>query len=149
MKDVNIYIYTEYSGNLKSGTGKYHVILEILAKTKKGEEPATVKEMDVIKDITKNRVELLAIVKALNHMTKSSRIIVHTTSEYVVNAFIQGWPDKWARNGFKSGKKEIKHADLWKSVVEQTEKHDITFMKAMTTPYMKAQALELKKFKGK
>lgn len=149
MKDVNIYIYTEYSGSLKSGTGKYHVILETLVKTKKGEEPATLKDFDVCEEITRNRLELQALDTALGHLLKPSRITVHTTSDYIISAFIQDWPEKWVRNNFKSGKKEIKHVDLWKSIIEQIEKHDYTFIKATMTPYMKVQASELKNFKKK
>lgn len=147
MKDVNIYIYTEYTGSLKSGTGKYHVILETMVKTNKGEELATLKDLGVCEDITKNRLELLAVDKALSHLSKKSRVIIHTTSDYVVGAFMQSWPDKWARNDYKTKGKPIKHVDLWKSVMDQVEQYDITFMKATTTPYMKAQASELKNFK--
>lgn len=149
MKDVNIYIYTEYSGSLKSGTGKYHVILETMVKTNKGDELATLKDLDVCEDITKNRLELLAIDKALSHLSKKSRVIIHTTSEYITNAFMQDWPDKWARNDYKTKGKPIKHADLWKSVMDQVEQHNITVMKAITTPYMKVQASELKNYKQK
>lgn len=149
MKDVNIYIYTEYSGSLKSGTGKYHVILETMVKTNKGDELATLKDLDVCEDITKNRLELLAVDKALSHLSKKSRVIIHTTSEYVTGAFMQDWPKKWKENNFEKKGKPIKHADLWKSVMEQVEQHDITFMKATTTPYMKAQASELKNWKGR
>lgn len=149
MKDVNIYIYTEYSGSLKSGTGKYHVVLETIVKTNKGEEPATLKDMDVLEDITKNRLELLAVEKALSHLSKRSRVIVHTSSEYVTGAFVQGWPDKWKSNGFKTKGKPIKHADIWERVVEQVEKHDITFMKSEKTSYSRAQEIELKNFKRK
>lgn len=147
MKDVNIYIYTEFCGNLKSGVGKYHVVLETMVKTNKGEELATLKDMDVCESITKNRLELVAVDKALSHLSKKSRVIVHITSDYIVGAFMQDWPEKWARNDYKTRGKQIKHADLWKNVVEQTAQHNITFMKAATTPYMKVQALELKNFK--
>lgn len=149
MKDVNIYIYTEYSGSLKSGIGKYHVVLETIVKTNKGEEPATLKDMDVLEDITKNRLELLAVDKALSHLSKRSRVIIHTASEYVTGAFIQGWPDKWKSNGFKTKGKPIKHADIWERVVEQVEKHDIAFMKSEKTSYSRAQEIELKNFKEK
>ena len=149
MKDVNIYIYTEYSGSLKSGTGKYNVVLETIVKTNKGEEPATLKDMDVLEDITKNRLELLALEKALSHLSKRSRVIVHTSSEYVTGAFVQGWPDKWKSNGFKTKGKPIKHADLWERIMEKVEKHDVTFMKSEKTSYTKAQATELKNLKEK
>lgn len=144
MKDVNIYIYTEYSGSFSKGSGKYHVILECMVKTKKGLEPATVKEMGFEADTTKNRLELLAIDKALKHITERSRISIHTTSEYVTDAFLQGWIDKWTRNDFKSGKKEIKHADLWKSVIGMIEKNDVAVFKSPKTPYTAVQMTELK-----
>lgn len=149
MKDVNIYIYTEYTGNLKSGTGKYHVILESLVKTKDGEKPATLKEMDILENITRNRLELQAAVKGLSHLKVKSRVIIHTTSDYVVGIFTQECLKKWKRNGYKTKGKSVKHADLWKSIAEQMENHDITFAKALTTPYMRAQAVELRNFKKK
>lgn len=149
MKDVNIYIYTEYTGSLKSGTGKYHVILETMVTVDGKEIPWTTPDIDVLEDITRNRLELVALDKALSHMTKPSRITVYTSSDFITGAFAQDWPEKWQQNDFKKKGKPIKHADLWKSIMEQMEQHDITFMKATTTPYMKVQASELKNFKEK
>lgn len=149
MKDVNIYIYTEHSGSLKSGTGICHIILETMVKTKKGEEPATLKEIKAFEDITRNRLELLAIDMALSHLSRKSRVVIYTTSDYITGAFMQGWTDKWAGNDFKKKGKPIKHADLWKSIMEQMKSHEVTVIKADGTPYMKAQAVELRKFKEK
>lgn len=149
MKDVNIYIYTEYNGNLRSGSGKYHVVLETMVKTKKGEEPATLKKMGSFEEITRNRLELVALDNALEHMTVRSRIIVHTASDYITGAFMNDWPWEWERNGYKRKGKPIKHAELWESIMEKVEKHDVTFMKSEKTSYTKAQATELKNFKGK
>ncbi|MCI8507539.1 MAG: hypothetical protein HFJ06_03090 [Lachnospiraceae bacterium] len=155
MKDVNIYIYTEYKGSLKSGNGIYNVILETTIQDIYGNDipwtnldgkkpkPVTV----CIEDITKNRLDLLAVSEALSHLTKQSRVTVYTASEYITNAFIQGWTDKWEKNGYKSGNKPVKHADLWKSIMEQTKQHEITFQYVSTTPYMKAQIASLKKMK--
>lgn len=155
MKDVNIYIYTEYKGSLKSGTGIYHVILETtiqvygknMTRTNtdgKNPNPIIVRE----ENITKNRLELLAVNEALNHLTRKCRVTVYTTSEYITNAFTQGWTDKWEKNGYKSGNKPVRHADLWKSIIEQTKQHEITFLHVDTTPYMRAQMIEIKKQKG-
>lgn len=144
MKDVNIYIYTEYNGSFAKGSGKWHVILECMVKTKKGFEPATVKEMGFEADTTKNRLELFAIDKALKHITERSRIFIHTTSDFVTGAFLNGWIDKWSMNDFKSGNKEIKHADLWKSVIEMIEKNDVAVFKSPKTPYTTVQMTEVK-----
>lgn len=90
MKDVNIYICTEYAGSLRSGTGKYHVILEYMAKTPRGEEPATLKEIAICEDITRNRLELLALVRGMERLTVPCRICIHTASEYVTGHFTTG-----------------------------------------------------------
>lgn len=156
MKDVNIYIYTEYTGNLKRGTGKYHVILETEIQDTAGKTiPMTnldcrppIPIMGFEENITQNRLELLALKEALKHMAKPSHIIIHIASDYVVNAFFQGWTDKWTKNGFKTGKKEIKHIDLWKSVLELIEPHDYEILKAPTTSYTRTQAQALKNYKG-
>lgn len=157
MKDVNIYIYTEYSGSMKSGTGKYHVILETTIKDLKGNEIPWTNEdgknknpiMGFVGNTTKNRLDLIALKEALSHMTQKSRITIYTTSEYIAGAFIQGWPFKWAGNGYKRKGKTIKHADLWKNIIEQVEKHDVTFIPVKSTSYMRAQAIELRNFEEK
>lgn len=98
MKDVNIYIYTEYSGSLKSGTGKYHVILETMITVDGEEVPWTTPDIDILEDVTRNRLELIALDKALSHMTKPSRITVYTSSDFITGAFAQDWPEKWLQN---------------------------------------------------
>lgn len=155
MKDVNIYIYTEYSGSLKSGSGKYHVILETAIEDKNGntipytnEDGKTPKPvMGMVKDTTKNRLELLALKEALSHMTKPSRIIIHTASEYITGAFINGWPEAWESQGYRRKGKPVKHADLWKSIIELSKEHDMTFLLSKQTAYTKIQAMALKKIK--
>lgn len=154
MKDVNIYIYTEYEGSLKSGTGKYHVILETTIQDQKGKTiPWTnmdgknpIPIMGAVENITKNRLELLALDSALSYLNKrSARVIIHTASEYITGAFAQDWTDKWERNNYKSKGKAIKHADLWKSIIEKVNKYDVTFMQSAATSYTKMQENELKK----
>lgn len=155
MKDVNIYIYTEYSGSLKSGLGKYHVILETTIEDGNGniipytnedkEHPEPV--MGMVKSITKNRLDLIALKEALSHMTKPSRITIHMASEYITNAFMNDWPEVWANHGYKRKGKPIKHADLWENIMELSKEHDITFLSEKSTTYTKIQTMALKKIK--
>lgn len=160
MKDVNIYIYTEYTGSLKSGTGIYHVLLETTIEDTTGktipwtntdvadpEQPRPDPIIHCEKNTTRNRLELLALNEALSHMKKPSRITVYTSSDYITGAFMQDWPENWEKNGFRKKGKPIKHADLWKSIMEQIKKHDYTFIKSDKTSYTKTQAMELKNFK--
>lgn len=149
MKDVNIYIYTEYTGSLRSGTGKYHVILEYMAKTTRGEEPATLKEKAICEDITRNRLELLALVRGLERLTVPCKVCIHTTSEYITGVFHNGWIEKWVQNNFCSKNKSVRHSDLWQNVAEKMKAHEIRVVKENRTPYTGAQRTELKNFKEK
>lgn len=144
MKDVSIYIYTEYTGSFKTGTGKYHVILETMVMAGGKEITWTTQDMEVIENTTRNRLELEALTKALSHMKKPSRIMIYTTSDYISGAFKQDWLEKWSKNQYMRKGKPVKYAELWKEIKEQAEKHDIEVVKAEKTPYMKVQALELK-----
>ena len=70
-------------------------------------------------DTTNNRMELLAVVGALETATKREydkrgRIEIHSDSAYIVNAINKGWLDKWKKNGWQTAKKEpVKNKDLW------------------------------------
>ena len=61
---------------------------------------------------TNNRMELIAVIKALEHVNKS-QIIIITDSQYVKNG-IEVWINKWKNNGWiTSEKKPVKNKDLW------------------------------------
>ncbi|MFC1540820.1 ribonuclease HI [Candidatus Latescibacterota bacterium] len=77
-------------------------------------------------DSTNNRMELTAAIMALKTLKNPSDIELYTDSQYLKNAFTQGWLDKWTRNGWKSsGKKAVKNIDLWKELIELSDKHTI------------------------
>lgn len=143
VKDVNIYVHTQYKGPIAAGNGAWHVILECMVKTAKGMEPATVKEFGFEENITRNRLELLAVTKGLEHINAECNITIHTDSEYVENVVKNGWIDKWLINNFKLKNKPIKHADLWKIFEGYTE--NITIFRENKTAYTRVQKLELEK----
>ena len=62
------------------------------------------------KNTTNNRMELMAVIKALEWV-KAKRITVYSDSRYIVDAFNKGWVDTWITTGFKKG--TIKNIDLW------------------------------------
>lgn len=71
-------------------------------------------------ETTNNRMELMAIVKALAKIKKEEYLYhkefeIYSDSAYVVNAINYGWIAKWAINNWKTTKgEEIKNQDLWK-----------------------------------
>jgi ribonuclease HI len=62
---------------------------------------------------TNNRMELMAVIKALESLKEQKDIIVYTDSTYVQKG-ISEWIINWKRNGWKSSnKKTVKNKDLW------------------------------------
>ena len=79
------------------------------------------------KHTTNNRMELLAVISALNACKGKTgtgnegnklprQIIVHTDSQYVQKGITE-WIIKWKRNSWKtSDKKPVKNQDLWQEL---------------------------------
>ena len=66
------------------------------------------------RNTTNNRMELTAVIRALELLKAPSDVTVVTDSEYLANAFRQKWIDKWKRNGWRTSNKEpVKNQDLW------------------------------------
>lgn len=62
---------------------------------------------------TNNRMEIMAVIKALRTINAENEITVFTDSTYVQKG-INEWIAKWKINGWKtSNKKEVKNKDLW------------------------------------
>ena len=63
---------------------------------------------------TNNRMELLAVIKALESINHHLEITIYTDSKYVING-ITSWIKKWKTNDWKnSSKTPVKNIDLWK-----------------------------------
>src|SRR5262249_22060734 len=70
---------------------------------------------------TNNRMEILAVIVALEALMRPSRITIHSDSQYVVNAIELGWARKWRKDGWRRGvklKEEAKNPDLWRRLLE-------------------------------
>ena len=76
---------------------------------------------------TNNRMELMAVIQALQSLAKPSVVIVHTDSRYVMDGATQ-WMKRWKANGWKtSDKKPVKNNDLWLALDEATAPHQVTW----------------------
>jgi len=77
---------------------------------------------------TNNRMELTAVIRALEAMKRPVRARVHTDSQYVQKG-ISEWIHGWKRNGWKtSDKKPVKNADLWQELDALAAKHRIDWL---------------------
>ncbi len=74
---------------------------------------------------TNNRMELIAAIKALEALKRPCKVRLTTDSEYVKNG-ITKWIKNWKLRGWKtSEKKPVKNVDLWKSLDELTNTHEV------------------------
>jgi ribonuclease HI len=77
------------------------------------------------KDTTNNRMELTAVIRALETLTRPVRVRVHTDSTYVQQG-ITKWIHGWKKNGWRTSNKEpVKNADLWKLLEEAATRHHV------------------------
>lgn len=113
MKEVEI--YTDGSCLNNPGPGGWASILKFgnIEKMISGGEANT----------TNNKMELLAVINALKLLKYSCKVTVITDSQYVVNAFNNGWIYNWERQEFLNRK----NSDLWKELLQLSRIHSITF----------------------
>jgi len=117
MRKVTIYTDGACSGN--PGPGGWGAIL-MYGKSKKelsGGEVST----------TNNRMELTAVIKALEALKEPCEVMLYTDSQYVANAINLGWLESWKSKGWKRKGGEVKNLDLWITLVPLLEKHKVTF----------------------
>jgi ribonuclease HI len=71
---------------------------------------------------TNNRMELLAVIKALEALNKPGlEVTICSDSAYVVNAISKGWLQGWVKKGFK----DKKNPDLWQQYLQVAKPHHI------------------------
>jgi ribonuclease HI len=110
-------IFTDGACRGNPGPGGWGAILRFSGVEKElfGGEAAT----------TNNRMELTAVIRALEALSKPSKVAVYTDSQYVQKG-IKEWIHGWKRNGWKtSDKKDVKNKELWVELDELRKKHDI------------------------
>lgn len=77
---------------------------------------------------TNNRMEITAVIKALEALKKSCIVDLYTDSTYVKNAFEKKWLINWKNNGWKSkNRKPIANKDLWLRLLEVSQKHEVSW----------------------
>jgi ribonuclease HI len=76
---------------------------------------------------TNNRMELTAVIEALNALKRPCAVALSTDSRYVMDGLTK-WIHGWRRNGWKTASKQpVKNADLWQALVEATARHRIAW----------------------
>ena len=74
---------------------------------------------------TNIRMELMAVIKALEYFEEPTKLIIHSDSAYVVNGVNQRWYLRWFRTGKNTLGKTPANLDLWTRLVDLVRKHDV------------------------
>ncbi len=113
-----VLIYTDGSSRGNPGPGGYGTIL--LSGDHQRELSGGYKMT------TNNRMELMAVIVALEKLKAPCDVEVFSDSKYVIDAMVKGWILGWRQKGWaKADKKPLKNTDLWRRLYEAMQTHKI------------------------
>jgi ribonuclease HI len=74
---------------------------------------------------TNNRMEMTAVIKGLEALTRASNVLITTDSKYVLKGMTE-WLDNWkARNWKTASKKPVQNVELWKQLDLLVNQHSV------------------------
>jgi ribonuclease HI len=118
--DDVVEIYTDGACKGNPGVGGWGVLMKAKGRTRElhGGEAAT----------TNNRMELLAVIRALEALKRPCRVRLHTDSQYV-QLGISKWINQWKKNGWRTAdRKPVRNAELWRELDALAQKHEIEWL---------------------
>ena len=118
MKKIEIFTDGACSGN--PGPGGWGVLLRYGQKEKEmsGGEPLT----------TNNRMELTAVISALESLKEPCEISLCSDSKYVIEG-VNSWMPNWKRNGWRTAnRKPVSNVDLWQKLDELLQRHQVSWL---------------------
>ena len=117
---TEVHVYTDGACKGNPGVGGWGVLLKYGDRARElfGGEAQT----------TNNRMELTAVIRALEALNRKCRIKLYTDSTYVQQG-ITTWIHDWKKRGWKTaGRKPVKNADLWRRLDELAREHEIEWI---------------------
>jgi ribonuclease HI len=120
--EVQLFADGACSGN--PGPGGWAFILRHVTSGKEKEASGAERET------TNNRMELTAVIRALESLTRSAAVELVTDSTYVGKG-VSEWMPKWKANGWRrregSRWAEVKNEDLWRRLDALLQNHEVRF----------------------
>jgi ribonuclease HI len=78
---------------------------------------------------TNNRMEILAAIVSLESLKRPCRVTLYSDSQYLIEAIMTGWAQRWRANGWKRNRKEYAvNIDLWERLLTLCAKHEVEFV---------------------
>ena len=119
MKSDVIDIFTDGACSGNPGPGGWAAILRVGGHERElsgGEEQTT-----------NNRMELMAVIQALQALKRPASVRLHTDSRYVMDGATK-WLKNWKANGWKTAdKKPVKNEELWRALEAAMTQHTISW----------------------
>lgn len=115
-----VVIYTDGACKGNPGPGGWGVYLIYKGKEKSlcGGEAET----------TNNRMELMAVIQALETLTRPCAVRLHSDSKYVLQGITE-WIVNWKKRGWKTAaNKPVKNEDLWRRLDAAIQRHTIEWV---------------------
>lgn len=115
-----VVVYTDGGSDQKKGVGAWAFTVQEAGKE-------TVEHSGAYLETTNNRMEMTAVIKALEHLQMGVPILIHCDSEYVIKGVTQ-WSKGWVRNGWiNSQGKPVVNRDLWEHLLKLYQLHSVMF----------------------
>ncbi|MBT0669468.1 ribonuclease HI [Novosphingobium profundi] len=117
MKQIEIFTDGACKGN--PGPGGWGVLLRMGEHEKEmaGSEAQT----------TNNRMEMTAVIKALEALNQPCEITLYTDSKYVIDG-ITKWVFGWQKKGWVNASRQpVANADLWREMLAAAKPHKVTW----------------------
>jgi len=112
-----IEIYTDGACRGNPGPGGWAALL------RSGEHEREISGAELL--TTNNRMELTAVIRALESLEPRSEAAVYTDSQYVQKG-ISEWLPSWKRRGWRTAdKKPVKNVDLWQRLERAAAAHRV------------------------
>ena len=74
---------------------------------------------------TNNRMELMAVIQALEVLKRPCDVTLHTDSTYVMKGMTE-WLENWKRRNWRTAdKKPVKNVELWQRLEKAIHRHDV------------------------
>jgi ribonuclease HI len=121
-KPTEVILFTDGACSGNPGPGGWAFILR---HPKSGKE---LEQSGAEPETTNNRMELLAVIRGLETLTRPASVEVVSDSTYVTKGVAE-WLRKWKANGWRRREgdrwKEVKNEDLWRRLDALLAKHRV------------------------
>lgn len=119
MKSVEI--YTDGACSCNPGPGGFGIVF-LYGNTRKEFSSG-------YKLTTNNRMELLAVITALEMLNEPCIVSLYSDSKYVIDSVEKRWVFNWQKNNWvKPKNQKVPNADLWQALLKLLAVHKVNFI---------------------